>query len=134
MATQPRVFDAWALMAYLEGEPAGSKVKALLAEAQGVPGALLASAVNMAEVWYSTARTRGWQEADAIVQGLTELGVEVVPADWALARQAAQFKVGHKLSIADCFAAALAKLRDIEVVTGDPEFHELESQVKILWL
>ena len=134
MAVEPRVLDAWAMMAYLEGEPAGVKVKTLLTDAQGVEGALLASVVNMHEVWYSVARARGEQDADAAVEALMDLGVELVPADWALARQAAQFKAGHKLSVADSFAAALAKVRDIEVVTGDPEFKQLSREVKILWL
>jgi hypothetical protein len=35
---------------------------------------------------------------------------------------------------ADCFAAALAKIRKVELVTGDPEFKELEKEIKIVWL
>ncbi len=31
-------------------------------------------------------------------------------------------------------AAALAKLRKAEVVTGDPEFKQTEGEVKILWV
>ncbi len=30
--------------------------------------------------------------------------------------------------------SALAKLRKAELVTGDPEFKEIEDDVKILWL
>jgi ribonuclease VapC len=49
-------------------------------------------------------------------------------------RQAAVFKATKKLSYADCFAAALAKLRRAEFVTGDPEFKTLEGELKIAWL
>jgi hypothetical protein len=28
----------------------------------------------------------------------------------------------------------LAKLRGVEVVTGDPEFKEVEGEVKVAWL
>jgi predicted nucleic acid-binding protein len=35
---------------------------------------------------------------------------------------------------ADCFAAALAKLRKAELVTGDKEFRQIEDEVKIQWL
>ena len=35
---------------------------------------------------------------------------------------------------ADCFAAALAKLRNAELITGDPEFKEVEKEIKVSWL
>jgi predicted nucleic acid-binding protein len=51
-----------------------------------------------------------------------------------LARQAALFKSGKKISYADCFAAALAKLRRAELVTGDPDFKQVEWKVQVLWI
>jgi predicted nucleic acid-binding protein len=36
--------------------------------------------------------------------------------------------------LADAFAAALAKERKGELVTGDPEFKPLEREIKIHWL
>jgi hypothetical protein len=45
------------------------------------------------------------------------------------------FKATKKMSYADCFAAALAKIRNAELVTGDPEFKVVESELKkIRWL
>lgn len=38
------------------------------------------------------------------------------------------------MAYADCFAAALARTRNAELVTGDPEFKEVEGEVKIAWL
>jgi hypothetical protein len=35
---------------------------------------------------------------------------------------------------ADCFAAALAKQRRVELVTGDKEFKQVEKEIRILWL
>ena len=37
-------------------------------------------------------------------------------------------------SYPDCYAAALAALRDAAVVTGDPEFKRIEAEVKVQWL
>lgn len=51
-----------------------------------------------------------------------------------LIRQAAVFKATKKLSYADCFAAALAKLRKSELITGDPEFKAVEEDINISWL
>jgi predicted nucleic acid-binding protein len=56
------------------------------------------------------------------------------PADRRLADLAADFKARFKLSPADAFAAALAKERKTELVTGDPEFKALEKEIKINWL
>jgi len=38
------------------------------------------------------------------------------------------------MSYADCFAAALAKDRKAHVVTGDPEFKQVEQEVQVLWV
>ena len=49
-------------------------------------------------------------------------------------RQAAIYKATKKLAYADAFAAALAKILNAELVTGDPEFKEIENEIKIGWL
>ena len=40
----------------------------------------------------------------------------------------------NRFSLADAFAAALAKEKKAELVTGDPEFKALEKEIKIHWL
>jgi predicted nucleic acid-binding protein len=42
--------------------------------------------------------------------------------------------VRGRLSLADCFAAALAFIEEAELVTGDPEFKQVEGEVKIEWI
>ena len=54
--------------------------------------------------------------------------------DLALAKQAASFKARHKMSYADCFAAALAKQKNAELITGDSEFKAVEKEIRIQWL
>jgi predicted nucleic acid-binding protein len=51
-----------------------------------------------------------------------------------VAELAGQIKATRKMSLADCFAAALAKQRKSEVYTGDPEFRAVEEDVKVVWL
>lgn len=46
----------------------------------------------------------------------------------------ANFKARFKMSLADAFAAALAKEKQAELVTGDPEFKALEKEIKVAWL
>jgi predicted nucleic acid-binding protein len=57
-----------------------------------------------------------------------------VDANWEISRQAAMYKSIGGMSYADCFAAALAKLRNAELVTGDKEFKKVEKDIKISWL
>lgn len=128
------VLDSWAVLAYLQAETAGQKIVDLIADAleQGVP--LLMSVVNVGEVWYIFAREISEAEADKGVDSLRHLGIEFVDVDWKLARQAAAYKADRKMSYADCFAAALAKEHKAELITGDKEFKQVESEVQIRWV
>jgi predicted nucleic acid-binding protein len=42
--------------------------------------------------------------------------------------------LSHKMSYADCFAAALAMKKKCELATGDKEFKQVEKDVKIKWM
>jgi predicted nucleic acid-binding protein len=37
------------------------------------------------------------------------------------------------MSLADCFAAALAKREKAEIYTGDPEFRAVAREIKVVW-
>ena len=135
MSRKTKVLDSWALIAFLEDEkPASEKMEALLAEAQESDIALLVATVNLGEVWYSLARDYSAAIADQKVAEIHHLGIEVVPADWELAYQAAILKAKGNIAYGDCFAAALARMKKAEVVTGDKEFKQVEEIVKVFWL
>ncbi len=128
------VLDSYAVLAFLFGEAGHDKVTALLERAAESDKALLITAPNWAEVRYMIARKVGaarWREVRARLLGLP---IEIVPADQNLAEAAGEIKVTKKMSLADCFAAALAMERKVEVYTGDPEFRSVESDLKIVWL
>jgi predicted nucleic acid-binding protein len=91
------------------------------------------SVVNAGEVWYIFARKISAEAADQATSDLERLGIEFVDVDWKLSHMAARFKSQNKMSFADCFAAALAKLNKAHLVTGDHEFRQVEREVKILW-
>jgi ribonuclease VapC len=136
MARKPRaiVLDSWAVMAYLEDEASAEKVADIIADAHEEKIPLLTTVVNAGEVWYILAREASVAEADASVRQLRQLGIEFINADWDLAREAGGFKAKHRMSFADCFAAALAKQRKAHLVTGDQEFKQVEADVVINWL
>jgi len=136
MSRKPRaiVLDSWAILAYLEDESAGQQVADIIANAHehGIP--LMMSTVNAGEVWYILAREISDAEADKGIDDLRQLGIKFIDADWKLARLAGTFKSKNRMSFADCFAAALAKENKAELITGDREFKQVESEIKISWL
>jgi len=136
MPRKPKAFvlDSWAIMAYWEGEPAAEQVADIIANAHEEDIPLFMSVVNVGEVWYILAREASEAEANKSIHELGQLGIEFVDADWTLAHEAAGFKSKHKMSFADCFAAALAKQKKAHLVTGDKEFKEVEEDISISWL
>ena len=128
------VLDSFALIAYFRGEPAGVRVEKLLQKASKADKPLYMTEVNYAEAKYMILRkdgADGWAEAAKI---LIALPIEFHPADRELADLAADFKSRFSLSLADAFAAALARKHKAELVTGDPEFKAVEQEIKIDWL
>ena len=128
------VLDSFALLAFLRGETGEEKVAALLERAGLRDEPLHMSEVNYAEVKYIVIRKDGDDRWEEIARELPALPIEFHPATRALADVAADFKARYKLSLADAFAAALAKERKAELVTGDPEFKALAKEIKIGWL
>ena len=129
-----RVLDAYGLIAYLEGEDGKDKMIEVFKVARDSGRALLLCVVNWGEVYYITLREAGRERADQVAHLLSALPIQFVAVDMELAMKAAELKASRKMSYADCFAAALAKLRKAELVTGDKEFKQVENDVKILWI
>ena len=128
------VLDSWAVIAYLEGEPSAKKVANHIADAHEENIPLFMSVVNAGEVWYIIAREASVSDADRSITELRHLGIELVDADWTLAHEAGGFKSKYKMSYADCFAAALTMQKKALLLTGDPEFKQIEPQITIDWL
>jgi len=128
------VLDSWAVLAYFQGEPQSEKIAVLVEDALDRQMPVFMTVVNAGEVWYILARTISRAAADSGFTDLQSWGVRIVDIDWQLARQAADFKSRHRISYADAFAAALAKAKKAELVTGDSEFKALDKEIAIAWL
>jgi predicted nucleic acid-binding protein len=129
-----KVLDSYALMAFFGDESGADLVRELILKAEENKINLLMSVVNLGEVWYSIARTNSPEVADQYIGEVRGMAIEIVDADWQLTRQAAAFKVNGNISYADCFAAALAKVKKADLVTGDKEFKSLDREIKISWI
>jgi predicted nucleic acid-binding protein len=131
-----KVLDGWAMLAFFEDEPAADAVEELLHRAVLEKHKLYLSVINWGEIYYSTVRNASERDAEARAQEIASLPIQIVGVgeDLKLARQAALYKAVYRISYADAFAAALAKEKRAELVTGDPEFKAVEKEIKIAWL
>ena len=138
MAMATMVLDAHALMVLFNDEPGAEEVERILLKAESGNPRLLMSVINWGEIYYSILRGASKEMADSKSHEIAGMRIELVPVDarnLELVRQAAVFKATRKMSYADCFAAALAKIRDAELVTGDRDFKAVENDLKrIRWL
>jgi len=119
-------------MAFFKGEAAADTVEQIIHKATDEKVRLFLCVVNWGEVYYGMWRAGGKAVADEVAADLSRMPIELVEADLHLTKQAAIYKAGNKLSYADAFAAALAKIKNAELVTGNAEFKPLE--IKIHWL
>lgn len=117
------VFDACAVVALLKTEAGANVVEDLL---RGEGNRCLVHAINVCEIYYDLYRRDGEEIADGLEEILDAYGFELaeeVPSD--LWRGAGKLK-GHwgRISLADCFALALAVQEKGTLVTSD--HHELD--------
>lgn len=130
--TERVVLDAWALLAYLQGErPAGSVVGSLLAEDDHRDLEVHASMINMGEVYYRMGKAEGRDKADRALGMLQRLPIVIHPAENDVVLAAARWKMMYPISYADAFAVATAVSLDAQLVTGDPELVRLQGHIRV---
>jgi ribonuclease VapC len=118
-----KVFDSSALLALIFQEPGADMVAALLAQGDGIVGA-----VNLAEV-VAKMRDHGMDEAtaDAVRTGLP-LAVE--PFSASQAARAGHLRMATRalgLSLGDRCCLALAREQDADVITADRPWKTLKG-------
>jgi predicted nucleic acid-binding protein len=129
-----QVLDSHALLKLLRDESGAATVAQILEKAGERDQPVHMSEVNYAEVQYMIRRKDGDAAWQTIAGELVVAPIQFHPADRRLADTAADLKARFKISLADAFAAALVKIMQAELVTGDREFKALEKEIKINWL
>lgn len=134
------VLDSYALLAYLQGErgcaasPGADQVEELLDQAAEGRISIRASLINLGEVAYLVERRHGLAWRDRVLDELASFPIAFGEVTMERILAAAHVKAHHAISYADAFAAALAQEFDATLVTGDPEFRQVEPLVRVLWL
>jgi ribonuclease VapC len=124
------VLDAWALLALLQGEePAAARVRELLLAGGEQKARLLVSMINLGEVYYRIGKRGGRAVAAETLAKIRRLPLTVVSASDEMIIAAADFKMEYAISYADAFAAALADRTGATLVSGDPDFDQLQGRI-----
>ena len=84
------VLDAFAFMAYIQGEPAAQSVKKILQDAEHNKCHIYMSIINVGEVLYNVERSKSITGAQDILTLLQDMPIEILPADNATVLAAAR--------------------------------------------
>jgi predicted nucleic acid-binding protein len=131
------VLDACSLIAYYNNEDGSLKVKPIIKEAVDGDSDILIHRVNLFEVYYDLSRASGEVFVKAAMKSFNDSPIRVIDTitDEAM-KEAARFKLSYKISVADAFALATAKLEDATLVTADHhEFDAIEeaNEISFFW-
>ncbi len=120
------VLDAYAMEAYLAGEPAAAPVEALLLSGEQI----VVNGVNYVELVDRFIRVHG-VDATEVIADIVSTGTTVSDLDPDLAASAGMLRARHyhrqtrAVSLADCCAAAHALDRGARLATADPALIDL---------
>jgi predicted nucleic acid-binding protein len=128
------VLDSFALLAYLQDEPAAPRIEQLFDDAANQKYRVFFSTINLGELLYIVERRGGIAKSQDTLALIRQLPIALVPTDEQTIFTAAHIKANHSMSYADAFVVAIAIQEDAIVVTGDPEFKSVEDLVKVEWL
>ena len=121
------LLDSSAILAYLLNEPEAARVHTLHQEA-ALP--FIALAELYAAIWLKA----GQAKADETIAALRAWQL---PWVWAAEQDlllSGRWRAIYRLGLADSLIAALAALRGLTLVTKDPDFHALKSELKLVFL
>ncbi|MDP6779098.1 MAG: type II toxin-antitoxin system VapC family toxin [Candidatus Latescibacteria bacterium] len=128
------VLDSYAVLALFGAEAGSDQVQAILRDAEEGRACVCMSQINLGEVLYIAERERGLPAAQRALATIEQLPIELMPATRERILQAAHIKATANLSYPDAFAAAAASELKGSVLTGDPEFAEVENMISVTWL
>lgn len=131
--------DAFALLCWLQDESGAEVVERYLTAGSRDPQSRPpVSLMNLGEVFYRLARTRGLEAAERFWSEVRNGVIPVRPVTLTRGRVlgAARLKSRHRIAYADAFAIELALDSSLPLLTGDPEMEAVEEReaLEIRWL
>ena len=124
------VLDTSSLLTYIENEEGATEVEALLQKALDADAVLYISMVSCIEVFYITWQEQGKEVATERLKLIDDLMVIQEPVDSQLTKIIGEIKATKAMSFADCCIAGLAKFKQATLVHKDPEYEQIEKEIK----
>jgi len=119
-----KTFDSWAWVEYFKGSSAGEEVRTII-ESNEV---LFTPAVCLAEIKAKyLAEGKGPETRLQFIKSRTS----IVDVDAAVAEDAADLKIQHRLHMVDAIVLACARTCGSELVTGDKHFRSVPGVVML---
>jgi predicted nucleic acid-binding protein len=131
---KPLLFDSYALLRFLQKEAGWDRVRDLLMQVRRQSGRSLINVINFGEILYITQRKFGQEVRMRAFVAVQQVGIQILPCPNNLVYAAAELKAEYAMSYADTFALASAIEHKARIVTGDPEFRQVEHLVEIEWV
>ena len=129
------LLDSFAMLSYLNREVGFEKVRDIMADAEKAENPVFMNEVNIGEVYYILFRKRGREKAEYFLDTiLPSLPLSFISNGFDDVIEASRIKAEYPLSFADCFAVATARKKNLDIITGDPEFKRVEKLVVVEWL
>ena len=128
------LFDSHALLAFFQNEKGSKIVYDILQQSREQNIDRMICVINLGEIIYLTKKRFGDSKKLEILGRIHQLELKVLPVPNTLVYQAAEIKADYPLSYADCFVVACAVEYNATIVTGDPEFKNVEHLVNIEWI
>lgn len=129
-----RIYDSFAILKLFQKERHYEKVARLLKQDLRSKQSPLLQIINFGEVIYRTKKDFGEEAKIRAIRNVIRLGFRIIPASDNLVYAAAELKGAHAISYADAFLLATALREKATIVTGDPEFKNVESLCRIEWV
>lgn len=132
---QQYVLDTSAFVAFFRNETGAQKIKVLLEDAVLLKSILIMHNASVAEFYYDLLYSYTEQESSEILERLNTypiIFIDSISSD--LIKQIGYFKSRYKVSFADSFVLATAKVNSAKVLTSDHhEFDEVEKTGDIMF-
>lgn len=129
-----RIYDSFALLKLFQKEQGYLKVARFLEEDRKSESLPLIQTINFGEIIYITKKDFGEHAKLRVIRNVIQMGFRIVSAGDDLVYEAAELKGSYAISYADAFLLATALRENAVIVTGDPEFENVESLCQIEWV
>lgn len=128
------LLDTSALFAFTDNEDGAGAVQKVLEDAKKGKVSAYISAMSIMELYYVTCQEIGEDAASQVVALTRSLPAKELPLTDDLILPAGDLKARYRISVADAWIAATARVHGLTLLHKDPEFEPLKEELDVVEL